>query len=153
MGFYLRLILFLIINFAALGIGGVLQGEGARSDWYQGLDIAPWTPPGWMFGLAWTTIMACFSFYMAYLAGSNMSTFLVVLFSVQLILNILWNPVFFRYHQVLAALVIISALLIVVGIFLFKYLKTMEWKSLLILPYFLWLIIATSLNLYILLRN
>lgn len=153
MNFYLRLILFLIINFAALGIGGVLQGEGARSTWYQDLNIAPWTPPGWMFGLAWTTIMVCFSIYMAYLTGSEKTSYLIVLFVIQLILNILWNPLFFRYHQVLAAQVIISALFLVVGFFLFKNLKVLEWKSLLILPYFLWLIIAISLNVYILLKN
>ena len=153
MKFYLILILFLIINFGALGIGGVLQGEGARSTWYQELNIAPWTPPGWMFGLAWTTIMVCFSIYMAYLTGSEKTSCLIVLFVIQLILNILWNPLFFRYHQVLAAQVIISALFLVVGFFLFKNLKVLEWKSLLILPYFLWLIIAISLNVYILVKN
>jgi len=45
MNFYIRLILFLIINFGALGIGGVLQGGGARSAWYQELNIAPWHGP------------------------------------------------------------------------------------------------------------
>jgi tryptophan-rich sensory protein len=153
MNFYLRLILFLIINFGALGIGGILQGEGARSSWYQNLNIAPWTPPGWMFGLAWTTIMICFSFYMAYLAGSQTTYLLYILFVIQLVLNIIWNPLFFRYHQVSAALVIIAALLLVVGLFLFRYLKVLEWKSILILPYFIWLIVATSLNAYILVKN
>ena len=153
MKFYLILILFLIINFGALGIGGVLQGEGARSTWYQELNIAPWTPPGWMFGVAWTMIMICFSFYMAYLSGSQTTYFLYILFAVQLILNIIWNPLFFRYHQVFIAMLVISALLLVVGFFLFRYIKILEWKSLFILPYFIWLIIATSLNGYILVKN
>ena len=149
MAFYVRLILFLIINFAALGIGGVLQGEGARSTWYQELTIAPWTPPGWMFGIAWTTIMICYSIYMAYLVEYEGGIFLYLLFTIQLILNISWNPVFFRYHMVTFSLIIISGLLLVVGFFLFRYIRSMEWKSLLILPYFLWLIVATSLNAFI----
>jgi benzodiazapine receptor len=153
MSFYLRLILFLIINFGALGIGGVLQGEGARSTWYRELVIAPWTPPGWMFGLAWTIIMICFSFFMAYLTKSSDSMTLYALFIIQVILNVIWNPLFFRYHMVSAALLVITGLSVVVGFFLFRYLKTMEWKSLLILPYFIWLIIATSLNTYIQLKN
>ena len=62
-----RLILFLILNFAALGIGGYLSGSGAASEWYADLNKAPWTPPGWVFGVAWTSIMICFSIYMAYL--------------------------------------------------------------------------------------
>ncbi len=153
MNFYIRLILFLIINFGALGIGGVLQGEGARSAWYQGLNIAPWTPPGWMFGVAWTTIMLCFSFYMAYLTSSTDSHFIYVLFLIQVLLNVSWNPIFFRYHLLFFSLLVIVALLVVVGFFLFRYLKIMDWKSLLILPYFLWLLIATSLNAFILVKN
>lgn len=153
MNFYIRLILFLIINFGALGIGGVLQGGGARSAWYQELNIAPWTPPGWMFGVAWTAIMLCFSFYMAYLTTATDSRFVYVLFLIQVLLNVSWNPIFFRYHHVFWGLLVIAALLLVVGFFLFRYLRIMDWKSLLILPYFLWLIIATSLNAYILIKN
>jgi len=41
----------------------------------------------------------------------------------------------------------------VVGFFLFRFLKSMEWKSLFILPYFLWLMIAVSLNAYIQIKN
>ncbi len=153
MNFYIRLILFLIINLGALGIGGVLQGEGARSTWYQELNIAPWTPPGWMFGLAWTTIMLCFSFYMAFLTNATDSRFVYILFIVQVLLNISWNPIFFRYHLVFIALLVIVALLLVVGFFLFRYLKILDWKSLLVLPYFLWLLIATSLNAFIQFNN
>ena len=60
----LRVIIFLVLNFAALGLGGLFTSKGVPSDWYQHLNKAPWTPPGWAFGFAWTLIMICFSFYM-----------------------------------------------------------------------------------------
>lgn len=60
-----RIALFLVLNFAALGIGGLFSGQGVPSDWYTGLNKAPWTPPGWVFGSAWTIIMICFAIYMA----------------------------------------------------------------------------------------
>ena len=41
-----RLILFLIINFGALAVGGFFTGKGASSDWYSSLAKAPWAPPG-----------------------------------------------------------------------------------------------------------
>ena len=41
--------------------------NGPMTDWYINLNQAPWSPPGWVFGAAWTTIMICFSIYMAYL--------------------------------------------------------------------------------------
>ncbi|QLH45180.1 MAG: tryptophan-rich sensory protein [Bacteroidota bacterium] len=27
------------------------------------LATSPWTPPGWVFGFAWTLIMVCYSFF------------------------------------------------------------------------------------------
>lgn len=148
------LITFLILNFGALGIGGFLMGGEVQGEWYQNLNKAPWTPPGWVFGAAWSTIMLCFSIYMAsaWQAIDN-SKFLIALFMFQWILNVAWNPVFFKFHQVEAGLLIISGLTLLVGYFQFGFLNDLKWKSLLVLPYFLWLIIATSLNAYILLKN
>lgn len=149
-----RIIIFLLINFGALAIGSYFTGKGVPSDWYQGLVKAPWTPPGWLFGFSWTTIMICFSVYLAYLwpvtANKNL---LIALFSAQWILNVAWNPTFFYYHHVLAGLFVIIGLTLLVGFFLFYFWPTLKFKSALILPYFIWLIIATSLNWYILLKN
>jgi benzodiazapine receptor len=149
-----NIILFLVFNFAALAIGSYFTGDGVTSDWYYTLEKAPWTPPGWVFGLAWTTIMICYSFYMAILYKRNNSRKKnIVLYTVQLLFNIAWNPFFFYFQNALIALIVIVTLTLIVAYFLFHYQKTMRWFSLLILPYFIWLCIATSLNLYILLYN
>jgi tryptophan-rich sensory protein len=148
------LIIFLILNFGALGIGGLLMGGEVQGQWYQNLNKAPWTPPGWVFGAAWTTIMVCFSIYMASAWTTLENTkFLLALFIFQWILNVAWNPLFFKFHQVEAGLLTIAALTILVGFFQFGLLGQMKWKSALILPYFAWLLVATSLNLYILVKN
>ncbi len=149
-----RLVIFLVLNFAALGIGGMFTGKGVPSGWYQNLDKAPWTPPGWVFGAAWTAIMICFTVYMAFAWEVKTSRNLLLgLFIVQWILNVSWNPIFFKYHQILAGLLVISILTLLVGYFLFGKLSQLKSKSLLILPYFIWLLIATSLNAYIYLKN
>ena len=147
------LIVFLIINFGALAIGGFLMGEGPSSSYYQGLNKAPWTPPGWVFGAAWTTIMICFSIYMAHLLKSDFSQQVIGLFILQLVLNVIWNPIFFHFHLELPGLIVIAALTILIGYFLFHFRPSLGIKSLLILPYFVWLLIATSLNWYILVKN
>jgi tryptophan-rich sensory protein len=149
-----RLILFLILNFAALAVGILLSGSGSQSEWYQSLAKAPWTPPGWVFGSAWTIIMVCFSMYMAYLWPSAENKYLLAaLFALQLILNVAWNPAFFYYHRVLAGLILISGLSALVTVFLVYFWPDLKFKSLLLLPYLLWLLIATSLNAYILIKN
>jgi len=148
------LIIFLILNFGALALGGFLMGGEVQGEWYQNVNKAPWTPPGWVFGAAWTTIMVLFSIYMASAWQEVDNTkFLIALFSFQLILNVAWNPVFFAFHQVGFGLLLIVALTILVGYFLFGLIPQMKMKSILVLPYFLWLLIATSLNAYILVKN
>lgn len=152
--FYLRLLLFFLLNFGALAIGSIFTGKGVPSDWYTNLDKAPWTPPGWVFGAAWTSIMICFSFYMAFaLREVEQWKWLMGLFAVQWILNVSWNPVFFYYHEMLFGLIIISVLTLLVGYFFFNYWSDLKLKSLLIAPYLIWLLIATSLNAYAWLNN
>lgn len=149
-----RIVIFLVLNFGALGIGGFFTGKGVSSDWYSGMDKAPWTPPGWVFGFAWTTIMICFSVYMAYLWTSTENKKLIIgLFALQWVLNVGWNPLFFYFHNVTFALVVIVLLTVLVGYLLFHYWPTLKEKSALLIPYFVWLLIATSLNGYILLKN
>jgi len=149
-----RLIIFLILNYAALGLGSFLAGKGPRSEWYEGINKAPWTPPGWVFGASWTVIMICFSIYLAYLWPSvENRNLLIGTLIVHYALNIVWNPTFFYYHQILAALLVIIALTVVVGFFMFYYWPEMRSFSLLLAPYFIWLLIASSLNAYTLIKN
>ena len=148
-----RLIIFLILNFGALAIGGYFSRFGVSSNWYMELTKAPWTPPGWMFGVAWTTIMLCFSIYLAYLYAESPKKTILFLFIFQWILNVAWNLVFFYNQNILGGLFIIIVLTILIGCFLILYWPEMKIKSFLIVPYFLWMLIASSLNIYIAIFN
>jgi len=149
----LLIVVFLFINFGALALGSLLMENGPLTDWYLELDKASWTPPGWVFGFAWTIIMICFSFYMAYLISQKNTTNVKVLFLTQVLLNISWNYIFFNKHQIDLGLITITLLTFLILYFLITYREELKLKSLLIVPYFLWLCIATSLNLYISLYN
>ena len=129
------------------------MNNGPQTEWYTSLNQAPWTPKGWVFGVAWTTIMLCFSIYMSYLYLKLPISKFAALFSVQFILNVIWNYLFFNQHLIVFGLITIVALTIVVATFLFKFKSELKLKTLFILPYFVWLCIATSLNTYIYLYN
>lgn len=144
---------FLIVNFAALGIGTSFMAEGPQGEWYKQLVKAPWTPDGWVFGVAWTSIMICFSAYMTFLYLEQFTKKIAILFIIQFVLNISWNLLFFNQKLINYALVNIVLLTIIVITFLITYLKDLKQKSVLILPYVIWLCVATSLNLYISLYN
>ena len=146
-------IIFLAINFAVLGIGSWLMQNGPTTEWYLQLNKAPWTPPGWIFGVAWITIMFCFSFYMTFLYEIENTAILKLLFVLQVLLNVSWNYIFFNKQSIGGGLLVIIMLTLVVFYLLITYFKALDLKNLFILPYGIWLMIATSLNLYIYLKN
>lgn len=153
MKFVKHIIFFLIINFGSLAFGSWLMDNEPMTSWYQALNQAPWTPPGWVFGVAWTFIMICFSVYLSYLFIKANNAKLKLAFALQVFLNVIWNFVFFNQHLISFGLVVISALTVVIFTFFFSNFKTVKNKSFLLLPYMVWLLIATSLNAYILLYN
>jgi tryptophan-rich sensory protein len=146
-------VVFLILNFGALALGSWLMANGPQTSWYINLNQAPWTPPGWVFGVAWTTIMICFSVYMAILFKRLDNSTVIMLFATQFVLNIVWNYIFFNQHLVGLGFTTILLLTFVVAVFTIKYIQKMGMLTLLILPYLIWLCIASSLNGYILLNN
>jgi len=149
-------ILFIVLNFGALAIGGVLMGESPNENsWYQGLNQAPWTPPGFVFGIAWTIIMLCFSIYLAtstkFVLGEKQQRNTYV---IHLILNVLWNPVFFYLHWTWLAFPLLIGLILT----LIRLNRQMGYslstpQSWWLFPYFVWLTIAASLNAYIAIMN
>lgn len=142
---------FLILNFFALFVGSLLMGNPATNDWYQNLDKAPWTPPGWVFGAAWTTIMILFSFFMMYLISfSNKRQWVIGLYVLHWILNVSWNPLFFVHHYVFFSGLVILSLTILIAYFTWVgFTSPKNWIGLLVLPYLCWLLIASSLNWYV----
>jgi benzodiazapine receptor len=149
-------VLFLAMNFGALAIGGMLMGTSpVENNWYTSLNQAPWTPPGFVFGIAWTIIMLCFSIYLA-----TSSVFVMSepkrrnTYFIHLVLNVAWNPVFFFLHLTWLAFPILIGLMLT----LIQLNRQMGYtfstaKSWLLFPYFVWLAIAASLNAYIAIMN
>jgi len=127
---------------------------GATGDWYNKLNKASWTPPGWVFGAAWSFIMLCFSWYLTELFYNRNSKFLWLLYGFQFILNTSWNWFFFNQHMVKAGFIIITLLTVVIIYYFITFRNDrIKYAKYLLLPYIIWLCIATSLNGYVLFNN
>lgn len=143
-----------LVNFGALALGGFLMGGSpASNDWYISLNKAPWTPPGWVFGFAWTFIMICFTIYMFKIIQIKKTlNFTLSLFVLQWVLNVVWNPLFFYFHWPIVSFLTILLLLLILLIMFIKIKN--NWQSnIFLLPYILWIMVATSMNLFIVLYN
>lgn len=145
----------LLINFGGLALGAAWTDPGTISDWYVNLNQAPWTPPGWVFGAAWTTIGITFSIWGGLVFSKRVyEAELRLLYGISVILNVLWNPLFFYLHTTITAGIVIAALGFIIFMITDITRNGYGWRyAIFSLPYFLWLMIATSLNWYIVIMN
>ena len=130
----------------ACGAAGATGGMFPPSDWYQRLNKPSWTPPNWLFPVAWTTLYICMSAAAARVAMMPGAGVALAFWALQIALNTLWTPVFFGLQRIRAGMGILVLLwLSVVGctIALFQ-LDTIA--GLLFLPYVVWVSVAAALN-------
>ncbi|MFN4061769.1 MAG: tryptophan-rich sensory protein TspO [Paracoccus hibiscisoli] len=134
--------IFLLASVAAAATGVIFR-PGA---WYAGLRKPSFTPPNWAFPVAWTTIYllsAIAATRVAPLPGAGMA---LALWSAQIALNTLWTPVFFGARQMALAMVVMATLLVTVAAMVLSF-WSLDWRAgLLLLPYLVWLGVATALN-------
>jgi len=111
------------------------------------------TPPGWVFGVAWTILYAlnalAFYFFWREAVGDSLYTATIILFIVNLFLNKFWSPIFFGWRQPVAALVVAIVLFVTAAIifgFIAASLGAATASLWLWLPYLIWLGVAIYLN-------
>ena len=146
----------MLVNFGALALGNAWTSSGIVSDWYVNANQAPWTPPGWVFGAAWFTIAITYAAMMAYLDTSKYRHLdeIQQWFWFSVVLNIAWNPIFFWLHATGTGVIVLITLAYLVFRLVDFTREAMGWKvAWLGMPYFIWLMITLSLNLYIAIMN
>lgn len=124
--------------------------------WYQALNKPILTPPSWVFGPVWTILyilmgIALYLFIKAKSPYSKKSGLLI--FFTQLALNLSWTTIFFIYQEIQAAMIICIILLILVIINIQQFFKISKTAAYLLIPYFLWLCLATYLSVEIVRLN
>lgn len=152
---YLSLFLFIFLCFVLQIIGSLWTRETV-STWYPALIKPSWTPPDWVFGPVWTIlyIMIAISGWLIYRAENSSDRTLALLFyGVQLALNFAWSFLFFSMRSPLLGLLDIILLCLFIILTITRAWKVNYIASLLLIPYLLWILYATSLNAGIWLLN
>lgn len=140
-----------IISIAiALGAGLIssLVSMGKMEE-YSALKQPPLSPPGWLFPVVWTILFVLMGVSAArvYLNSSEDFPFALKLYVLQLVLNVLWTPLYFALNLRLAAFVLLVLLLIAVVYMTYEFYKTDRTAAYLQIPYIVWLVFAGYLNL------
>ena len=128
---------------------GYLSNSGFENGWYAELRKPSFQPPAWMFGVAWTTLYTLLGIALAIILREPWSRNrrdALWLFGGQLALNFAWSPVFFGMHMIDLAFVIVVVML-VMALAAARYFRRLKpLAGWLMLPYLLWLCLATALN-------
>jgi len=114
--------------------------------WYLTLNRPPGVPPSWVFPVVWTTlyVLVGVAGWLAWRQPGH--TRALRLWGWQLLANALWSPAFFGLHSPTLGLVVLAALLPLIGLTLRALWPIDRRAALLMLPYLLWSLYATYLN-------
>ena len=148
-----KLMVSLIIVFIVGAIGSVATSPQIPV-WYATLARPAWAPPNWLFPVVWTIlyILIGISLFLVWRKGLESKQALVV-FAVQLGLNLLRSLVFFGLHPIVGGLVIILMLWMAILANIIVFYRISRWAGLILLPYLVWVSIASYLNYSIYLLN
>jgi tryptophan-rich sensory protein len=140
----LALFMTYLIACGAAAMTGALFPTGP---WYQALKKPSWTPPNWLFPVAWTTLYLLMSAAAARASVVEGASLGMALWSVQIAFNTLWTPVFFGLRRMRTALWPMAGLWLSVTATCVVFFTLDIWAGLMFVPYVAWVSVAGALNL------
>lgn len=147
------IVIVLITEFIGL-LGSLFSGITGQI--YTSLIKPPLSPSGWLFGLIWPVLYLLMGIA-AYIIYQKPNTTerkkATTLYWVQLVVNFLWPIVFFRFQWYWISVIVIILLDILVLITTIRFYKIEKVAGYLMIPYLLWILFATYLNIGIAVLN
>ena len=145
--------LFALITYSASAIGSMAT-ISFKEPWYSLLIKPSYNPPDWIFAPVWTTLylmmtVAIWIFWHS--KGKNMDT--VYIYFIHLIINTTWSVVFFIFHEIFFALIILIILIFLIIILVLRFRVVNMISYYLMIPYLLWCCYALILNMSLLILN
>lgn len=122
---------------------------------YEIIVKPPFAPPSFLFPIAWTIIylLMGIAYYLFRKNGNENTNKVIIVYYLQLLVNALWSIIFFVFKWRLLAIIWIILLLILVVYLFVSFGKKDKTSAYLLIPYVVWLVFATYLNIGIYLLN
>lgn len=130
-------------------LSGRLAGSSADDPWLAALVKPEFYPPGVVFGVVWTILYLLVGGAAAIVwnaRGAPWRAPALGLFALQLIANLAWSPLFFRFQQIEWAFWLIIAILVLALLTTLSFAAVRRLAAALMVPYLAWLGFAAVLN-------
>ena len=141
----LGLSFFLLLIVAVASVGALFK----PGMWYESLTKPAWTPPNWVFPIAWAILylMIAFSGWLVWrVVGFSALSFAFIFYFSQLLLNAAWSWLFFGLHRMDLAFIDIVLLWITIVANIIAFHTIHPLASYLLVPYLAWVSYVAALN-------
>lgn len=133
---YKELIIYITVPLILGGIVGLITMKSSAN--YDSIV------PGWIFPVVWSILYVLMGIS-SYLVRNNF--LLIKIYVVNLIVNLLWPIIFFSFKLKILGFFWILLLILIVGYMIYRFYEENKISSYLLIPYLLWIIFASILNL------
>lgn len=152
----MMLLVFLVVAIAAGLLGNLLQGSDVSGRYLQ-LDRPAWAPPSWAFGVVWPVLYVLIGIagWLVWRStGPEGWRGPLALWVLQLVVNAIWPGIFFGLEAYWPAVAVIVVLVVLVGATMTSFVRhQVRLATWLLVPYLLWIVYATALNVAIAAAN
>lgn len=151
LGLFLWILVFQLIGYFI----GEMTKENIAT-WYQTLNKSILNPPEIVFPIVWGIL-----YVMLALVGWSLwlkrdrarGEVVFLMYGLQMLMNWAWTPIFFSYHFVVLGFYWIMIMLIITLFIILISWKNNKFASILLIPYWFWLLFAGYLNWVIWIKN
>ena len=127
-----------------------------NKQWYNNLKKSPFTPPRYIFGIVWPLLYISL---IAYGISTGIDEKCIgfcsplIYFTIQMVLNLCWSTIFFRWQMLKTAFIIILVMIALTVVTMYETWKLEMNYLYILIPYLLWISFASYLNGYIIFNN
>ena len=151
----IELLIFILFAELVGALSALLTGDFSQS--YSVIVKPPLSPPGILFPIVWTILYAlmgvsAFIIFKAKKPQMYKSAALKV-YALQLFVNFLWSIIYFRFELLLLAAADIILLDVLVFVMIVRFFKIRPSAAFINIPYIIWLLFATYLNIATVILN
>ncbi|MBO5558459.1 TspO/MBR family protein [Ruminococcus sp.] len=141
-------LLIYIIGAELVGALSALIAGGNFSEYYLALEKPPYSPPAWVFPVAWGILYALMGLaaYLVSLRTHKLRRTALCVYIVQLAVNFLYAPVFFGLKSNVGGLLVSVVLAVLVTVMTVSFARVRRVAAVIVLPYLLWTYYALYLS-------
>lgn len=145
---------FTIYSLITFVIGGLFTPLTFSNEFYLSLN-KPFEIPTIIFPIIWSILYLLMSISIYLISESNDINKLdsIKIYFIQLVINSLWTLIFFGFHLIGFSIIWLIILITSVIIMFIKFYNINKISAFINIPYIIWLILATMLNISIYILN